>query len=506
MDEDICKLCLNISIYTSYISKFYEGKGSSINRDMCTSDQKHSRSAPTSSEIQIPTTGKPFMHGKIMNLADLGIYRPSKQSSTTTKKMETGEREKLLQKIDSALQEKEEERKKRENSKNNKKIKSVVIGDTTYTTTIRSPKDIISSNGTTIKEKKGEETKQEEKQENNTLLNVNENATPASTNSSEDQFYWAPTDEPHATRRKLIIAKYPEIKKLFGPDSATKYKIAFIFVIQMLGMWVFSDASWPTLLFFTYTLSGSCNHFLTLAMHELAHNLGFKTVRANKWGSIITNLPMGIPAAISFKRYHMEHHRYQGEDWIDVDVPTELEGKIFQGKIMKAFFLILNPAFYSLRPLFTRPKQPQVWEAINISLQLSFDAFIFFFFGFKSLFYLVFGTLLGMGIHPMAGHFIAEHFVYNKGQETYSYYGPLNWLSLHVGYHNEHHDFPFIPGSRLHLVRKIAPEFYDDIPHYYSWSKCLYDFIMDGNITPFSRMKRKTLSEEDKKALTDRDR
>jgi sphingolipid delta-4 desaturase len=305
-------------------------------------------------------------------------------------------------------------------------------------------------------------------------------------------------------RRKAIVKAHPEIKKLFGPDHQTKYKVFVALLLQILSLHLLQGASWYTWLFCCYTLSGTINHGLTLAMHEASHGLAAKGPTLNKIYGIFANLAMGIPAAISFKRYHMEHHRFQGEDVMDVDIPCDLEGWFFCSTPRKFLWALLQPLFYSLRPMFVNPKQPTKWEFINYAATVAFDSAIYYVFGLSGLAYLVGGTLLGMGIHPVAGHFISEHYVMHKDQETYSYYGPLNWFTCHVGYHNEHHDFPFVTGKNLIKIRAIAPEFYDDIPHYHSWAKVIYDYIVDDKISPYSRVKRVTLKNEEIEAISAR--
>jgi len=111
--------------------------------------------------------------------------------------------------------------------------------------------------------------------------------------------------------------------------------------------------------------------------------------------------------------------------------------------------------------------------------------------GWSSILFMLCSTLMGLGPHPMSGHFIGEHCEFITGQETYSYYGPLNYLTYNVGYHNEHHDFPRVPGRLLPQVRKLAPEFYEDLPYYDSWTKVLVGFVIGENINCYCRVQRK---------------
>ena len=101
-------------------------------------------------------------------------------------------------------------------------------------------------------------------------------------------------------------------------------------------------------------------------------------------------------------------------------------------------------------------------------------------------------TVFAIGLHPLGARWIQEHFALAPGQETYSYYGPLNKVSFNVGYHNEHHDLVTIPWSRLPQVRRIAPEFYDGLHSYTSWTALLARFVRDPDITLYNYIVRPT--------------
>lgn len=54
---------------------------------------------------------------------------------------------------------------------------------------------------------------------------------------TKQDFEWSYTDEPHATRRRQILAKYPEVKQFFGVDPCFKYVVLAQVLLQICMAW-----------------------------------------------------------------------------------------------------------------------------------------------------------------------------------------------------------------------------------------------------------------------------
>ena len=102
---------------------------------------------------------------------------------------------------------------------------------------------------------------------------------------------------------------------MFGTDPNLKWTVLAMVTTQLIMCYLIKDASWPVLLVAAYCFGGVINHSMTLAIHEISHSLAFGYTKpfANKALAVFGNLIIGVPTAITFKRYHLDHHRYQGK-------------------------------------------------------------------------------------------------------------------------------------------------------------------------------------------------
>ena len=305
--------------------------------------------------------------------------------------------------------------------------------------------------------------------------------------------------EPHQLRRRDILQKHPEMRTLFGPDANSKWICLVLVTTQLYLSVALRHVPWLPYGLVVYTVGATITQALFLAIHETTHNLMFKASCANRWFSMFLNLPIVIPFSIAFRHYHLDHHKHQGVEGLDTDLPTDVEKVVVDGRLSKFIWMAFHIVMYAARPVIhgTNPVRLTPLLACNINIQLIFDVVIWKLYGPGPLLYLVSCVLIAGGLHPCGGHFLSEHYAMTaavteqgQAQETFSYYGPLNWLTWNVGYHNEHHDFPYVSGSRLPLVYKTAPEFYDSLLTCESWSRIIYRYIMTPSMGPHRRVKR----------------
>jgi sphingolipid delta-4 desaturase len=298
--------------------------------------------------------------------------------------------------------------------------------------------------------------------------------------------------EPHRDRGKQILQAHPEILNYRGTNPYGVLAIVFLVLVQLVSAWMVAHQAWWVVVIMAVSVGAFANNGLWMMIHECSHNLMFRKPYLNSLAGIMANLPQVIPGSVAFQRYHLQHHANQGIYKRDSDIPRLWEAKLVgNSSVRKCIWLFLLPVILMLRPLgvegvglFNR------WFFLNVLVQVACDVSIFVTLGPAALVYLTLSFLFSLGLHPLGGRWIQEHYLFAPPQDTYSYYGPLNSVAFNIGYHNEHHDFPWIPWNALPEVKKAAPEVYDQLVSHRSWTMLVVRFLADRRISLFSRLLR----------------
>ena len=299
---------------------------------------------------------------------------------------------------------------------------------------------------------------------------------------------------PHHERAPEILASHPEIRELLGQKNPWTMAIILAMVaLQLYLAYLLRAANGWQIFAVAYLVGAYASHSLFVCIHEAGHNLIFRTTKANLAAGIIANLPTIIPAALSFRLYHSKHHSFLSVEDQDADIPDRWEARLIGCySVGKFLWLAGFPIFQALRT--ARIKDARALDSkiqLNWLVQLLFSALIYKTMGPCSIAYLVASFWFSVGPHPLGARWVQEHWlVLDDYQETYSYYGSLNWVNLNIGYHNEHHDFPSVPWNLLPEIKRRAPEFYNDLHQHSSLVGLFFRFLFDQEISLFSRIIR----------------
>ncbi|HUC81964.1 MAG TPA: fatty acid desaturase, partial [Flavisolibacter sp.] len=243
-----------------------------------------------------------------------------------------------------------------------------------------------------------------------------------------NDFVFSNAPEPHRLRTKQILKQHPQIRNLIGKNILTFYAILGLVGIQVVTAWFLADQSWWWVLGAAYLIGAFADHALFVMIHEATHKLIFKNPTANRYAGILANLPQLFPSAIAFERYHIKHHSFQGIHELDADLPNRWEAKLINNYFIgKVIWFLFYPLFQAFRIARLKEIKPfDGWIALNWFACIAFTAAMWYFVGPKAVGYLALSFFFSVGLHPLGGRWIQEHYLVHGEQETYSYYGPLN--------------------------------------------------------------------------------
>lgn len=327
----------------------------------------------------------------------------------------------------------------------------------------------------------------------------------------------------HRDRAKAMLRTHPEIKSLFGRSALSAFWCLLFAGLQLVLAAAVSHVSWWAGIALAWIAGAWINVCLFQLAHECNHGLVFKKNAWNRWLFTFTSLPMFLSGHHTWWVEHLVHHNDLGakKDFITrrrtfflitrytspLFVPYSLIMLVMQlcrsvvGLAMYAGGLVLGrvtPGKLTLKVLSDEhlasgyeKERVELWAVLYPVLHLVMLAGLAAYGAFlgtawwKPIVYLYASQAFMTGfLHPfMLGIVLAiSHF---HGRDHYqpsaSHYGWLNWIGFNIGYHVEHHDLAGIPWFRLPQLRKIAPEFYNNLEQIPSYTRLALDFVFGGN-------------------------
>ncbi|HEX4079732.1 MAG TPA: fatty acid desaturase [Rhizomicrobium sp.] len=280
------------------------------------------------------------------------------------------------------------------------------------------------------------------------------------------------------------------MRRLFGPVGTTAWLGLGVIALQFALAALLVHQSWWVVLLCAFCMGAFAVHCLNCIIHECTHNLVFANGAANRALAILVNMPSLVPSAMAFRHYHLLHHHHFSVRGMDSDVPTSWEVRVVENRsLRKLLWLLLLPVSYGLlHPFHVRARLPlDRWVLMNIAMVAVAWVAVVLILGWNAVLYLLLSTYFATGPHPAGAHVLQEHIAFDGGNGMASYYGPLNRVSVNLGYHLEHHDLPAVAGWRLPALRRAAPEFYTSHYHHMSRIAGLWRFVFDRRIWLGSR-------------------
>lgn len=151
-------------------------------------------------------------------------------------------------------------------------------------------------------------------------------------------FLYSNQPEPHKIRTREILKAHPEVRNFIGRNPYSFLIILFIIGLQLLISYLLKDQYWWLALIVAFFVGAFANHACYVLIHEAAHNLIFKSRVLNHIAGILADVPNVVPSAISFRSYHLKHHSYQGDYYLDADLSSKWEARLIGNSVIgKAF-------------------------------------------------------------------------------------------------------------------------------------------------------------------------